>query len=124
MPNQRAKDQTLIAFALDAELARGLDNARKLKRQNRSEFIRDAIVAEVKRQGIALPEDIALAPDRTRVQRYPSRPDQAAMLNEKANSATKQTEKGAVAKAVNDAKKPGVVYGRSRKAGRTSGKTS
>lgn len=110
MPNQRAKDQVLIAFALKADLADGLDRARDIKRQNRSDFIRDAIKSEVERQGIEVPKGANRAPDRVK-SRAP-------------NSGLPTTVKEGVEKAVRDVQKRGVVFGRSRKAASPSGKTS
>lgn len=125
VPNQRSKDQTLIAFALDAELMRGLDAAREKKGQNRSAFIRDAIMAAVRERGIAVSPSAARSPDRARVQRYPETTRAQLELNEKpTSSGAPSTLKGAVARAVAKAKKDGVAYGRLQKAGSTSGKTS
>jgi hypothetical protein len=122
MPNQRASNQTLIAFSLNGELLRGLDAARG--RKNRSEFIREAIAGELKRQGIALPPGAESVNDRVRIQRYPESAASGAELNEKPNSSSPSKLEAGIKKAVKGVQKRGVVYGRSQKAARTSGKTS
>jgi hypothetical protein len=82
MPNQRSENQTLIAFALDIELLRGLDKGRARIDQNRSDFIRDALKKELRRLGIIIPESKIRAPDRTRLQRYPEEKLTDTTLNE------------------------------------------
>ncbi len=62
MPNQRAKGQEVVAFALKAELLQALDLGRG--GESRSQFIRLAIVRECQRRGIEVLEMDAAAPDR------------------------------------------------------------
>lgn len=125
MPNQRAEDQTLIAFALRGELLRGLDQARETKQhagKNRSAFVRDAIKAELDRLGIRVSAASTLAPDRAKAKRYPEhRPDHHEL---NASSGATGGEKAFLKKAVDGVRNPAVVYRRSRKAASTSGKTS
>lgn len=71
MPNKRAPDQTLIAFALKEELLQALDAGRLKTGQNRSDFVRSAIEAELRRLGIRLGPLAARAPDRTGKQHAP-----------------------------------------------------
>jgi len=129
MPNQRAADKTLIAFALQRELLRGLDTARAITKQNRSDFIRDAIEAEIRRQNVPIHESAARMPDRTRIQRYPEHQVEGTPTNElgrraETNSKRPASEKELVLKAVADAENPGVKYAKKQRAGLPSGKTS
>ena len=82
MPNKRAADQTLIAFALKGELLRGVDTVRSKTGQNRSDFIRSAIMEELARRGVIVQIDAALAPDRTRKARYPEQAPTTARMND------------------------------------------
>jgi hypothetical protein len=66
MPNARSKDQTLLAFTLDHALALALDTASAGRGENRSAFIRRAIVNYLEELGMTLPAGLALAPDRRR----------------------------------------------------------
>jgi hypothetical protein len=74
MPNQRAKNQILVALAMDVELAAAMDKARttEFRQQSRSEFIREAMARELRRRGIPLKEGLASAPDRVRLNRLPA----------------------------------------------------
>ena len=94
MPNQRAKDQTLIAFALKADLLNGLDAGREKTEQNRSDFIRDAIANEVTRLGIPLAKKSARMPDRVKGPRYPDHAPQSAALNEEHPKAATKASAG------------------------------
>lgn len=64
MPNQRATGTCLIALWLDAGFLRALDEARAREHADRSTFVRRAIAAELRRQGIPFDEDAVYAPDR------------------------------------------------------------
>src|SRR3569832_1934128 len=101
-----------------------MDLARGPEGKSRSQFIREAIEKEVRRLGIAVPQGIAKAPDRARVQRYP----EPAPTDSKPSSGPRQTEKEAIQKAVSDTRaetrKRRTGSGRSRKAGSTTDKTS
>jgi hypothetical protein len=122
MPNQRAKDQVMIAFALDEALANGLDAARG--GLSRSQFIREAIGNLLRGMGYAVPEKATHAPDRTRPYGRNKDATAAAELNDRASSEQPSTVKALAKRAAADVKQHGVKYGRSRKAGSTSDKTS
>jgi metal-responsive CopG/Arc/MetJ family transcriptional regulator len=94
MPNQRAPGQKLLPFAVDEKFLRELDaSLGSAGYQNRSQFIRDAIVEKLLRANISLPKELALPPNRmgksrgaSARSRYPiHRPSEYA-LNEKADS--------------------------------------
>jgi hypothetical protein len=72
MPNKRAENQTMIAFACDREMLRALDDARKAQ-EGRSSFVRQAIIAELKRRKIQVNPKWAFSPDRAKASRYPPR---------------------------------------------------
>jgi len=71
---KRTPNQTLVAFACHRELLRSLDAARAQTGLDRSHFIRQAVCAELKRQGVRVPNDWALAPDRAKKVRYEPEP--------------------------------------------------
>jgi hypothetical protein len=92
MPNQRAPGQKLLPFAVDEKFLRELDaGLGPAGYQNRSQFIRDAIVEKLLRADIPFPKELALPPNRmvkskeaSARSRYPiHRPSEYA-LNEKA----------------------------------------
>ena len=57
MPNQRADNQTLIAFALNRKLLVAIDHACTLGGQDRSTFIRQSLVNHIRaRDGIVQDE--------------------------------------------------------------------
>jgi len=57
MPNQRADNQTLIAFALNRKLLAALDRACTQSGEDRSTFIRQALVNVIReRQGVVQDE--------------------------------------------------------------------
>jgi len=64
VPNQRAENQNLIAFALDNQLLTLTDQQRKLLGRDRSTFIRQAIIEKLQRMGIKVDESLAFSPDR------------------------------------------------------------
>jgi hypothetical protein len=90
MPNKRAADQTLIGFALNRELLRALDLARKPLGQNRSDFIRLAIADELRNLGITVSDAATRAPDRVRKVRYVERVVGGVELNEPSEAAAPQ----------------------------------
>jgi hypothetical protein len=63
--NQRHPNQRLVAFALDAELLGALELARKSSGQDRSAYIREAIVEKLQALDAELPSTLKDAPDRT-----------------------------------------------------------
>ena len=57
MPNQRADNQTLIAFALNRKLLVAMDHACTLSGEDRSTFIRQSLVNVIRsRQGVVQEE--------------------------------------------------------------------
>lgn len=64
MPNQRSKDQMLIALALDQRLLKELDDARRVSNETRSGFIRAAIGKALADLGYKDAEGYIRAPDR------------------------------------------------------------
>ena len=64
MPNQRSLDQKILAFTLDTRLSDIMDSTSASLGNNRSEFIRRAIINELKSMGIAVPASFGFAPDR------------------------------------------------------------
>jgi hypothetical protein len=98
MPNQRARNQTLVALAMDVELAAAMDRARttEFRQQSRSEFIREAMARELRRRGIPLKEGLASAPDRVRLNRFPAqRTDRGSSKNapQRASAAERALER-------------------------------
>jgi len=66
MANQRAKNQQLLPFTVKREFLSQLDSAlQQINVANRSQFIRDAILEKLKREGIHIPPNLASAPPRT-----------------------------------------------------------
>jgi len=60
MPNQRADNQTLIAFALNRKLLVALDHACNLSGEDRSTFIRQSLVNVIRsRRGVVQDEWIS-----------------------------------------------------------------
>lgn len=64
MANQRAHGQQLLGFWADQELLGLIDDARGSR--SRSQFLRDAIAAELDRIGVAFDRAITSPPDRAR----------------------------------------------------------
>lgn len=65
MPNKRGAGQVFIGLQATVELLRDLDRARGL--EDRSRFIRSAIVEKLQRMGFRIPKKFIYPPDRTRV---------------------------------------------------------
>ncbi len=63
MPNKRGEGQVFIGLQATAELLRELDAARGL--DDRSRFIRKAIVEKLKRMGVRIPKRFIYPPDRS-----------------------------------------------------------
>jgi len=116
---KRAPSQTLVAFACHQELLRGLDLSRSQTGTDRSNFIRHAICAELRRRGVPVNPEWALAPDRAKKVRYSPAPP-AADVSSAPPSVAEALGKLATA----SVQHPGVIYGRKRKAASPSGKTS
>ena len=64
MPNARSKDQTLLAFTLDQKLADVMDSVSSVRGENRSEFIRRALVNYLRELGHPVADSLSRAPDR------------------------------------------------------------
>jgi len=62
--NQRHKNQVLVAFACDQKLLSAIEKARSGSSEDRSRFIRRAIVAELERLKIPIPTGLVAPPDR------------------------------------------------------------
>lgn len=80
MPNKRAKNQKLIALAIDQGLLADVDTARAVEGKDRSTFIRDAIVSALNDHGYSVPQAMAYAPDRAgkaKTVRYPAEQSQS-----------------------------------------------
>jgi hypothetical protein len=95
VPNQRAQNQVLIAFALDKALLDSLDTVRRLGGHSRSHLIRLALAAELSRRGHPLPAGIAFAPDRAGKggpTRYPAHLPNAACLNEPPGASNRKSK--------------------------------
>jgi hypothetical protein len=116
MQIKRAPDQTLIAFACHVELLRAVDIGRNTAGEDRSTFIRKAILAELKRRKQPVLDEWVSPPDRAKKMRYPEVPPPLPKSGPGATSAGSTS----AAKASN----PGPGYGRKHKAASTSGKTS
>lgn len=93
VPNQRAPGQKLLPIAVDEKFLRELDaGLAQAGYRNRSQFIRDAIVEKLKRAGVSLPAELAMAPNRFGKTggaapvkfRYPSHKPSGFELNERA----------------------------------------
>lgn len=63
VPTPRTNSQKLITLHVDAALFDAVEQCRG--RVSRSQWLRDAILEKLKSQGIELPEEVALAPDRS-----------------------------------------------------------
>ena len=116
MPNQRGKNQTCIAFPLDGELLRLVDEARGV--ENRSAFIRSAIVTELGRRGIGVDPLLAYPPDRTKVVRYGQTEPQGVEMNDRRSSevpAAASSGADGVSAAEVEAVKNAVVFGKGPK---------
>jgi len=88
---KRAPSQTLVAFACHQELLRGLDNSRYLSGVDRSNFIRQAIIAELRLRNLPVKPEWALAPDRAKKVRYaPVAPKPVASSAKASGAATKR----------------------------------
>jgi hypothetical protein len=88
MPNQRAQNQTLIAFACDRDLLRLVDEARSALGEDRSVFVRGAIVRELQRRGHRANPKWVNAPDRAKLVRYPPLRVTAEMMTGKPTNST------------------------------------
>jgi len=66
MPGQRAPGQTVIALALDQRLLALVDDARSRVGQDRSTFIRLALVEYLEKAGVPTDRALAFSPDRAR----------------------------------------------------------
>ena len=64
MASKRHPDQRLTAFTLDVALARALELERKKQGKSRSQFVREAIIAQLEKLGIATNPDWVNGPDR------------------------------------------------------------
>jgi len=91
VPNQRAPGQKLMPIPVDEQFLRKLDAGMvHAGYQNRSQFVRDAIVEKLKRAGISIPKRLAVPPPRFRKDgeaapakiRYPSHQPAGYELNE------------------------------------------
>jgi hypothetical protein len=66
MANQRAEDQQLLPFTAKRKFVAELDaGLQQINVSNRSQFIRDAILEKLEREGIRIPRNLASAPART-----------------------------------------------------------
>jgi hypothetical protein len=82
MPGKHSARTKLLGFYADHELIRRVDEARGP--DDRSRFMRDAIIEHVERRGIRVPDRLRGAPDRTgKGGRLPEVTPQSAMLNHK-----------------------------------------
>jgi len=94
VPNQRAPGQKLMPIPVDEEFMRELHaGMKRAGYQNRSQFVRDAIVEKLKRAGVSIPRELALPPVRAGKTpapapkiRYPSHQPSGYELNERAQS--------------------------------------
>lgn len=110
------------------EIRKGMARRRPAT-NNLSEFVREAIIEKLQSLGIKVPEELALALDRTGKGGrprglYDEHRRHVAELNEAANSTPDAAATIAAKKAAEDVAKGGVKYGRKRKAGGSSGQTS
>jgi len=65
VPNQRAPGQKLMPIPVDEQFLRELDaGLGRAGYQNRSQFVRDAIVEKLKRAGVSIPKELAMPPNR------------------------------------------------------------
>ena len=122
MQIKRAPDQTLIAFACHVELLRAVDIGRDEVGEDRSTFIRKAILAELKHRKQPVQDEWASPPDRAKKERYPAVPPAPGKT-----SSTPASVAGILGeRAAAAVQHPGVVYGRKRKAAspKTSGPAS
>lgn len=120
VPGQRAKGQKLVPIPMSEEFIADIDRASRAEGyDDRSKFIRQAVREKLESLGYDVPIERTMAPGRAR------QPAAAALQPTKQEKANLDSaaQRG-ISKAVKDAQKIGVVYGRLRKAGRTSGKTS
>lgn len=88
MPNQRAENQSLVAFALDRDLLRAMDAQRARLGLGRSAYLRLALVEDLQRAGHKVDRALAIAPDRAGrphavKTRYPAHQPSARALNDK-----------------------------------------
>lgn len=74
MPGKRDPSQIIITASLSRNLLALVDSARvkKLRGQNRAQFIRDALADKLMRLGIHVPDGETLAPDRVALNDAPS----------------------------------------------------
>ena len=67
VPNQRAPGQKLMPIPVDEQFLRELDTGMgRAGYQNRSQFVRDAIVEKLKRSGVTIAKELAMPPVRHR----------------------------------------------------------
>jgi hypothetical protein len=119
MQIKRAPDQTLIAFACHVELLRGLDIARAESGDDRSSFIRKAVVAELKSRQQPVDEAWINPPDRAKKERYP-----AVAPAHVVNAKKKAAAAGSKPAATSPAPSAAAGYSKKRKVASPSGKTS
>lgn len=74
MANARSKDQTLLAFTLDRSLAQAMDDASRARGENRSQFIRRALVGYLASIGHPVAPEMAHSPDRRLMDRADPQP--------------------------------------------------
>jgi hypothetical protein len=108
MPGKRHADQALVVFAANGPLRSALDRARKMQGQDRSTFIRAAVVRELRARGIEASDEWVPSPDRTgpRSARYPAATASALALNEPISSAKVQAARKRVAYKIRRRNKP------------------
>lgn len=86
MPNKRAEGQRLINVPMDEDFIEQIDgNLAALGYDNRSSFIRDAIVEKLIEMGVRVPRSITVAPARTRGA-YPQHVPASITMNEPVSS--------------------------------------
>jgi Arc/MetJ-type ribon-helix-helix transcriptional regulator len=108
MPNQRDPNQKLVPIPMKQEFIDEIDAAMiKSGYDNRSKFIRDAIIEKLRREGHPVPAELAAAPLRTgRGVSYGRPPESSAYaLNEKADTASSTVDRAAKALAKTAASK-------------------
>lgn len=71
MANARSDSQTLLAFTLDRALAESMDAVSAARGENRSEFIRRALVNYLQSLGYPVAPTLVSAPDRRRPAKKP-----------------------------------------------------
>ncbi len=109
MPNQRADNQTLIAFALNRKLLQAIDQASEASGEDRSTLIRQALVNVIRESKGVVQEEWVHAQVRPRgAQRYepvPAAPAAAAVATKLGQRAVAAVRKKWAKKAAVGAKK-------------------